>query len=301
MPEIKKIRTKIKSIQSTCKITKAMEMVAASKMRKVQERMFAGRPYANKVRQIAVHLMHANPEYSHPYLMPREVRSVGIIVIFTDKGLCGPLNTNNARVVLEKLSEFETKGISVKTTAFGDRAVNFLIRIGSNLISQETQIGDNPDFDRFLGAIKVQLDAYLLSEIDALYVVTTRFINTMRQEPLFLQLLPLPSDLNNPYDPHDVSSSNTNQAAHYSTNYIYEPNSRSVIDSLLQRYVESLLYQSLSENIASEQSARMVAMKAATDNAKKAIEDLQIIYNKTRQASITKEISEIVGGASATL
>ncbi len=302
MPEIKKIKTRIRSIENTCKITKAMEMVAASKMRKVKDRMFSGRPYANKIRQIAVHLINSHPEYSHPYLLSRKIKSVGIIVISTDKGLCGPINTNAARILLAKFQEFKANDISIQTTAFGEKAVNLLVRIGSNLVSQETKIGDDPDFERFLGAIKIQLDSYLSFQIDALYVITTRFVNTMKQEPIFLQLLPLPGDLSDPYESRDDKlSSQKSMSDKYQVNYIYEPDARSVIDKFLQRYVEALLYQSISENIASEQGARMVAMKAATDNAKRAVDELKVVYNKTRQASITKEISEIVSGSSAVL
>ncbi|PTW81628.1 F0F1 ATP synthase subunit gamma [Achromobacter mucicolens] len=300
MPGIKEIRTKIKSVQNTRKITKAMEMVAASKMRKAQERMRAGRPYATKVREIAAHLMQANPEYSHPYLVEREIKSVGVVMVTTDKGLCGGLNTNITRVTLAKLKEFEKNGIAVQATAFGNKGVGVLTRIGAKLVSQEVQLGDKPQLDRLLGAIKVQLDAYLEGRIDALYVASTRFVNTMKQEPLFLRLLPLASGLEDPYQTGAESLAKTSEVkSEYSWDYIYEPDARSVIDDLLQRYVEGLLYQAVAENMASEQSARMVAMKAASDNAKKVIGDLQLVYNKTRQAAITKEISEIVGGAAA--
>ena len=300
MPGIKEIRTKIKSVQNTRKITKAMEMVAASKMRKAQERMRAGRPYANKVREIAAHLMQANPEYSHPYLVEREVKSVGVVMVTTDKGLCGGLNTNITRVVLSKLKEFEKNGIAVQATAFGNKGLGVLTRIGAKLVSNEVQLGDKPQLDRLLGAIKVQLDAYLEGRIDALYVASTRFVNTMKQEPMFLRLLPLASGLDDPYQTGAENLSKTSEVkSDYSWDYIYEPDARSVIDDLLQRYVEGLLYQAVAENMASEQSARRVAMKAASDNAKKVIGDLQLVYNKTRQAAITKEISEIVGGAAA--
>ena len=295
MPGIKEIRTKIKSVQNTRKITKAMEMVAASKMRKAQERMRAGRPYATKVREIAAHLMQANPEYSHPYLVEREVKSVGVVMVTTDKGLCGGLNTNITRVVLSKLKEFEKNGIAVQATAFGNKGLGVLTRIGAKLVSNEVQLGDKPQLDRLLGAIKVQLDAYLEGRIDALYVASTRFVNTMKQEPMFLRLLPLASGLDDPYQTGAENLSKTSEVkSDYSWDYIYEPDARSVIDDLLQRYVEGLLYQAVAENMA-WQSARMVAMKAASDNAKKVIGDLQLVYNKTRQAAITKEISEIVG------
>jgi len=301
MPGIKEIRTKIKSVQNTRKITKAMEMVAASKMRKAQERMRAGRPYATKVREIASHLMQANPEYSHPYLKNREHhKAVGIVMVTTDKGLCGGLNTNITRVVLNKLKEFQASGVSVQTTAFGNKGVGLLTRIGANLVSQEVQLGDKPDLTRLLGAIKVQLDDYLEGRIDALYLASTRFVNTMRQEPVFLRVLPLPDGLDDPFQLGvTAAEKSTEVKSNYGWDYIYEPDAKSVIDDLLQRYVEGLVFQAVAENMASEQSARMVAMKSASDNAKKVIGELQLVYNKTRQAAITKEISEIVGGAAA--
>ena len=301
MAGMKEIRGKIKSVQNTRKITKAMEMVAASKMRKAQERMRHARPYADKVRQIAAHMGQANPEYHHPFMVKHaDAKAAGIIVVTTDKGLCGGLNTNITRVVLSKLKEFEKNGITVQATAFGNKGVGVLSRIGAKLVSQEVQLGDKPQLDRLLGAIKVQLDAYLEGRIDALYVASTRFVNTMKQEPLFLRLLPLASGLEDPYQTGAESLAKTSEVkSDYSWDYIYEPDARSVIDDLLQRYVEGLLYQAVAENMASEQSARMVAMKAASDNAKKVIGDLQLVYNKTRQAAITKEISEIVGGAAA--
>ncbi|MDQ2137855.1 F0F1 ATP synthase subunit gamma [Alcaligenaceae bacterium C4P045] len=301
MPGIKEIRTKIKSVQNTRKITKAMEMVAASKMRKAQERMRAGRPYATKVREIASHLMQANPEYSHPYLKNREHhKAVGIVMVTTDKGLCGGLNTNITRVVLNKLKEFQASGVSVQTTAFGNKGVGLLTRIGANLVSQEVQLGDKPDLTRLLGAIKVQLDDYLEGRIDALYLASTRFVNTMRQEPVFLRVLPLPDGLDDPFQLGvSAAEKSAEIKSNYGWDYIYEPDAKSVIDDLLQRYVEGLVFQAVAENMASEQSARMVAMKSASDNAKKVIGELQLVYNKTRQAAITKEISEIVGGAAA--
>ncbi len=305
MPGIKEIRTKIKSVQNTRKITKAMEMVAASKMRKAQERMRAGRPYATKVREIAAHLMQAHPDYSHPYLnQPESIKSVGVVLVTTDKGLCGGLNTNITRLLLGKLKEFEQQGIKVQTTAFGNKGQSLLTRVQSNLVSQETQLGDVPNLQRLLGALKVQLDDFLEGRIDALYIATTRFVNTMRQEPVFLRLLPLPGGLQDPFqvssdDIATLKQEDQQPTAKYSWDYIYEPDAKTVIDDLLQRYVEGLVFQAVAENMASEQSARMVAMKAASDNAKKVIGDLQLVYNKTRQAAITKEISEIVGGAAA--
>ena len=302
MAGIKEIRTKIKSVQNTRKITKAMEMVAASKMRKAQERMRAGRPYADKVRTMASHLMQANPDYSHPYLIERpDPKAVGVVVISTDKGLCGGLNTNIMRLVLNRLREFSDKNIRCQFTALGNKGLGTLTRIGANLVSQETQLGDVPELARLVGALKVQIDDFAAGRIDAVYVATNRFVNTMKQEVTFFRLLPLQGDLADPYDSHsenDAPAQSAAKAAH-SWDYIYEPDSKTVIDELLHRYVEGLVYQSVAENMASEQSARMVAMKAASDNAKKVIGDLQLVYNKTRQAAITKEISEIVGGAAA--
>ena len=302
MAGIKEIRTKIKSVQNTSKITKAMEMVAASKMRKAQERMRAGRPYADKVRQIATHLMQAHPDYSHPYAEERpHLGAVGIVVVSTDKGLCGGLNTNILRLVLARLREFEQQNINVQVTALGSKAAQTMARIGANLVSQEVQLGDEPNLERLIGAIKVQLDDFVAGKVDAVYLATSRFINTMKQDPTFIRLLPLPSGLE---DPFQVEAEDENLASDavkspYQWDYIYEPDSKTVIDELLHRYVEGLVYQAVAENMASEQSARMVAMKAASDNAKKVIDELQLVYNKTRQAAITKEISEIVGGAAA--
>jgi F-type H+-transporting ATPase subunit gamma len=291
MPGIKEIRTKIKSVQNTRKITKAMEMVAASKMRKAQERMRTARPYAEKVRNIAAHMAQANPEYTHPYLIKRDdIKAAGLIVVTTDKGLCGALNTNVLRAVIGRLKEFSAKGIKPHTTALGNKGLNFLTRIDSNVVSQAVQLGDAPNLERLIGAIKVQLDAYAEGRLDVVYIAYNRFVNTMKQEPVLEQLLPLSADR--------FEQSEAEKKA-YSWDYIYEPDAQSVVDELLLRYVEALVYQAVAENMASEQSARMVAMKAASDNAKKVIGDLQLVYNKTRQAAITKEISEIVGGAAA--
>jgi F-type H+-transporting ATPase subunit gamma len=302
MAGIKEIRTKIRSVQNTRKITKAMEMVAASKMRKAQERMRAGRPYATKVREIAAHLMQAHPDYSHPYMEERgELKAVGLVVVTTDKGLCGGLNTNIMRLVLARLKEFEQQGIKVQATALGSKGAGVLTRIGANLVSQEVQLGDTPNLDRLIGAIKVQLDDFIEGKIDAVYVATNRFINTMKQDPSFIRLLPLPGGLEDPFQSESAQADDEAIAVKstYGWDYIYEPDSKTVIDDLLMRYVEGLVYQAVAENMASEQSARMVAMKAASDNAKKVIGDLELVYNKTRQAAITKEISEIVGGAAA--
>lgn len=301
MAGIKEIRNKIKSVQNTRKITKAMEMVAASKMRKAQERMRAGRPYATKVRDIAANLMHAHPDYKHPYMVERDIRAAGVVVVSTDKGLCGGLNTNIMRLVLARLKDFQEKNIDIQFTALGSKGASTLSRIDAQIVSQEVQLGDRPNLDRLIGAVKVQLDDFVDGKIDAVYLASNRFVNTMRQEPVFVRLLPLPSGLTDPFQTEEEAAQNAGaaSASQYGWDYIYEPDAKAVIDDLLLRYVEGLVYQAVAENMASEQSARMVAMKAASDNAKKVIEDLQLVYNKTRQAAITKEISEIVGGAAA--
>ncbi len=284
----KEIRTKIKSVQNTRKITKAMEMVAASKMRKAQDRMRHARPYADKVRNIAAHLADANPEYRHPFLVVREQpRNVGVIVVTTDKGLCGGLNTNVLRAVTNKLRELERGGVGVRATAIGNKGFGFLQRIGAKVVSHLVQLGDTPHLDKLIGPVRVQLEAYERGEIDAVYLAYTRFINTMKQEPVLEQLLPLSTER---------LQEDTRE---YSWDYLYEPDAQTVLDELLLRYIESIVYQAVAENMASEQSARMVAMKSASDNAKKVIDDLQLSYNKARQAAITKELSEIVGGAAA--
>jgi len=287
----KEIRTKIKSVQNTRKITKAMEMVAASKMRRAQERMRAARPYADKIRNIAAHLGQANPEYRHPFLVKREqVRNAGVIVITTDKGLCGGLNTNILRAVTGKLKELEGAGVKIETTAFGNKGFGFLNRIGAKVVSHATHLGDKPHLDKLIGPVKVQLDAYAEGKLDVVYIAYTRFVNTMKQEPVIEQLLPLSSER--------FAQTEAEKKA-YGWDYIYEPDAKSVVDELMTRYVEALVYQAIVENMSSEQSARMVAMKSASDNAKKVIEDLQLTYNKARQAAITKELSEIVAGAAA--
>ena len=304
MPGSKEIRGKIKSVQNTRKITKAMEMVAASKMRKAQERMRAGRPYAVKVRNMAAHLMQANPEYSHPYLTEsEEIKSIGVVVVTTDKGLCGGLNTNIMRLVLNKLSEFNGQGVKTQFTALGNKGLGVLSRVGANVVTQEVGLGDKPELNRLIGAIKVQMDDFIDGKVDKVYLATNRFVNTMRQEPVFFRLLPLPGKLADPAavfeQPVDGVEAADETSGQYGWDYIYEPDAKVVIDELLQRYVEGVVYQAVAENMASEQSARMVAMKAASDNAKKVIGELELVYNKTRQAAITKEISEIVGGAAA--
>ena len=287
MPSGKEIRTKIKSVQNTRKITKAMEMVAASKMRKAQERMKAARPYGEKIRRLAANLSHANSEYKHPFLKkPEELKRVGLVVITTDKGLCGGLNTNVLRICLNQMKEWEGKGVGdIRVTAIGSKGLGFMQRLGAKVVSNVTHLGDTPHLEKMIGPVKVMLDAFHAGELDAVYVAYTRFINTMKQEPVLEQLLPLTGE-------------QLRQTEH-GWDYIYEPDARAVIDDLLVRYVEALVYQSVAENMASEQRARMVAMKAASDNAGTVINELQLVYNKTRQAAITKEISEIVAGAAA--
>jgi F-type H+-transporting ATPase subunit gamma len=284
----KEIRTKIKSVQNTRKITKAMEMVAASKMRKAQERMRAARPYADRIRNIAAHLSQANPEYKHPFLMKRDtLKGVGVVIVTTDKGLCGGLNTNVLRAVTNKYREWQDAKVTVNATAIGNKGFGFLNRIGAKVVSHVTQIGDTPHLEKLIGAVKIQLDAYSAGQVDAVYLAYTRFVNTMKQETVVEQLLPL--------TPDKLGTSSRD----YAWDYIYEPDAQAVLDDLLLRYVESLVYQAVAENMASEHSARMVAMKSASDNAKEVIADLQLTYNKARQAAITKELSEIVSGAAA--
>ena len=282
----KEIRNKIKSIESTAKITKAMQMVAASKMRKAQDRMRAARPYGEKIRQVAGNLSHALTDYRHPFLMVREdVKAIGLITITSDKGLCGGLNTNLLRLALGKMKEWDAEGKKLRVTTIGSKGLGFMQRAGADIVSQLTGLGDTPHLEKLIGPVKVQLDAYIKGEIDVLYIGCTQFINTMKQEPILYQLLPLSGDLvgggENRWD------------------YIYEPDAKTVIDDLLVRYVEAMIYQAVAENMASEQSARMVAMKSASDNAKNVIGELKLVYNKARQAAITQEISEICAGAAA--
>ena len=287
MPSGKEIRNKIKSVESTRKITKAMEMVAASKMRKAQDRMRAARPYGERIRRVAGNLSHALSDYSHPFLEKREtIKGVGLIVVSSDKGLCGGLNTNVLRLVLNRMKAWDGEGKKVQVTAIGNKAAGFMSRLGANLVSQVVGLGDTPHLERLIGPAKAQLDAYVKGEIDVLYIAYTKFVNTMKQEPVIEQLLPLAGDL-------------VGVREHVHWDYIYEPDTKSVIDDLLLRYIEAITYQSVAENLASEQSARMVAMKSASDNAKNVIGELRLAYNKARQAAITKELSEIVSGAAA--
>ncbi len=283
----KEIRGKIKSVENTKKITKAMEMVAASKMRKAQDRMRAARPFAEKVRNIAVHLGEANPEYVHPFMNVNEAKAAGIIVVTTDKGLCGGMNTNVLRAVTNKLRELQNQGVQAQAVAIGNKGLGFLNRVGAKVVAQSVGLGDTPHMEKLIGPVKVLLDAYAEGKINAVYLAYTKFINTMKQESVVEQLLPLSTE-----------QMQADKSSH-GWDYIYEPDAQTVIDELLVRYVESLIYQAVAENMASEQSARMVAMKAATDNAGNVINELKLVYNKTRQAAITKELSEIVAGAAA--
>ena len=282
----KEIRTKIKSVENTRKITKAMEMVAASKMRKAQDRMRASRPYADKIRNVAAHLSYAQAEYKHPFLIKRDVvKNVGLIVVSSDKGLCGGLNTNVLRLSVNQMKAWEAEGKKIAVSAIGNKGFGFMTRVGAEVKSHITGLGDTPHLEKLIGTIKVMLDAYTAGEIDQLYICYTKFINTMKQEPTMQQLLPLSGE--------QLGSAK----GHW--DYIYEPEAKPVIDELMMRYIESLIYNAVAENMASEQSARMVAMKSASDNAKNVIGELKLVYNKARQAAITKEISEIVGGAAA--
>ena len=282
----KEIRNKIKSVQSTRKITKAMEMVAASKMRKAQERMRHARPYGEKIRNVAAHISHANPEYRHPFLVDRDsVKRVGIIVITTDKGLCGALNTNLLRLTLGQYKEWQAQGEEIEVCCLGNKGLGFMQRLGANVVSNAVQLGDRPQMEKLIGAVKVMLDGYIEDRFDRLLIAYTRFVNTMKQESVIEQLLPLSGErLGAPETVWD---------------YIYEPEARAVLDQVMTRYIEAIIFQAVAENMASEQSARMVAMKAASDNAATLIDELTLSYNKNRQAAITKELSEIVGGAAA--
>jgi F-type H+-transporting ATPase subunit gamma len=291
MPSTKEIRVKIKSVQNTRKITKAMEMVAASKMRRAQDRMRLTRPYADKIRNITAHMSQANPEYKHPFLVRREEKlPVGLILVSTDKGLCGGLNTNSQRLLLARFRQWEAEGTRFQASAIGAKGLAFLQRLGGDVVAQVTQLGDRPSLERLIGPVKPLLDAYSEGRIGAVYLAYSRFVNTMKQEPVFEQLLPLSAER--------LAQTPAERSA-YAWDYVYEPDARSVVDELMVRYIEALVLQAVVENMASEQSARMVAMKSASDNAKKMIEELQLVYNKTRQAGITKEISEIVGGSAA--
>ena len=285
MAGAKEIRNKIKSIQNTQKITRAMEMVAASKMRKAQERMRAARPYAERMRHVISNLVSAHPEYKHPFLIEREIKRVGFVVVSTDRGLCGGLNSNLFRALLGEVKAWHEKGVEMEFCTIGSKAAGFLKRIGASIVGQATQLGDTPRIEDLIGTVKVMLDGYRDGNVDRLYIAFNDFVNSMTQRPVIEQLLPR-------------EPSGDEEVKHY-WDYIYEPDSKEVIDHLMLRYIESLVYQAVVENVASEMAARMVAMKAATDNANELIDELQLIYNKARQASITQELSEIVGGAAA--
>ena len=285
MAGAKEIRTQIKSIRSTQKITKAMEMVAASKMRKVQTRMAASRPYAEKMRKVIGHLAKANPEYRHPFLVEREIKRVGFIIIATDRGLCGGLNVNLFKTAIVALREWRDKSVAADFCVLGAKAAMFFRRVGGKVLAQATHLGDTPHLEDLVGTVKVMLDAYRAGELDRVFLVNNVFVNTMSQKPTVSQLLPVRGI----EDPE--------LQAHW--DYIYEPEARELLDSVLTRYVESQVYQGAVESVACEQAARMVAMKSASDNAGELIKSLQLAYNKARQAGITKELAEIVGGAAA--
>lgn len=286
MSSAKEVRTKIASVKNTQKITKAMEMVAASKMRKAQNRMKEARPYAEKIRNVIAHLGNANPEYKHSYLGERdEIKRVGVIIVSSDRGLCGGLNSNLFRETINRMKVWNDKSIDIDMCLIGSKAVGFFSRIGGSIVGQSTHIGDQPMVDDLIGTVKIMLDAFNEEKIDQLYLVSNKFVNSMTQEPQFEQLLP-------------VQASDEEELKHH-WDYIYEPDAKEVLDHLLTRFIESLVYQGVVENIACEQAARMVAMKSASDNAGTLIDDLQLVYNKARQAAITQELSEIVSGAAA--
>ena len=286
MAGAKEIRTKIKSVQNTQKITKAMEMVAASKMRKAQDRMHASRPYAEKMRDVLAHLAQAHCEYKHPYLQDRDdVKRVGYIVVSTDRGLCGGLNTNMFKAAVNQMVEWNDKGVEIDLCTIGRKASTFFSRFNGRIVATAGSLGDQPSHAELIGTVKVMLDAYDNGDIDRLFLVSNEFVNTMTQAPYVTQLIPVSGEIEKELDHH--------------WDYIYEPDTRKIIDALMFRYIESQVYQGVVENIACEMSARMIAMKSATDNAADLIKELQTVYNKARQAAITQEISEIVSGAAA--
>jgi len=285
MAGTKEIRGQIRSIQNTQKITRAMEMVAASKMRKAQDRMESARPYADKMRNVIAHVAAAHAEYKHPFLIEREARRIGFIVVSTDRGLCGGLNSNEFRRVLQEIDKWRSENVELEFCVIGNKAAMFFKRLRVDIVAQATHLGDTPAIEDLIGTVKVMLDGYIEGRIDRLYLVFNNFVNSMTQRPVVEQLLPRPP-------------STEEEVRHY-WDYIYEPDAKEVLDNLMTRYIESLVYQGVVENVACEQAARMVAMKSASDNAGQLIEDLQLAYNKARQASITQELSEIVGGAAA--
>ncbi len=296
MPGAKEIRTQINSIGSTRKITKAMEMVAASKMRRAQERMRSAQPYARKMRDVVAHLARANAEYKHPYTVTREVKAVGFVIVSSDRGLCGGLNVNLFRKAVMEMSEWNDKGVEVRVAVIGKKASAFFNRFNAKIVSEAVGLGDAPQLEELVGAVKVMMDDYMAGAIDRLFVASNEFVNTMTQKPTIEQLIPItPHDAENNKSP---DAQQTEDLTHH-WDYIYEPDAREVIDTLMSRYIESLIYQEVAENSACEQAARMVAMKSATDNAGKLIDELKLVYNKARQAAITQELSEIVSGAAA--
>ena len=286
MAGAKEIRSKIASVQNTQKITKAMEMVAASKMRKTQDRMAASRPYAETIRSVIGHIVLGNLEYKHPYLEEREVKRVGYLVVSTDRGLCGGLNINLFKKLIVEMKDWSDKGVQTDLALIGSKATSFFSSVGGNVVAQVTGMGDDPSLADLIGSVKVMLQAYDEGRLDKLYIVTNRFVNTMSQVPTIVQVLPLP-----PSDDENLKKK--------TWDYLYEPDPKALLDSLLRRYIEALVYQGVVENLASEQAARMVAMKAATDNGGNMIKELNLVYNKARQASITQELTEIVSGAAA--
>lgn len=287
MAGLKEIRSKVASIKSTQKITKAMQLVAASKMRKAQERMASGRPYAQKMRRVIAHLVQANPEYKHPYMVERPVKRVGYIIVSSDRGLCGGLNINVFKRVVQSVKSWREQGVEVEFTLIGQKATTFFKSVGGKVVAVKTHMGDAPSIDQLIGAVKVMLDSFNTGQVDRIYLVHNQFVNTMTQKPVMEQLVPLPSD------------EASNLKREHGWDYLYEPEAAPLLDALMVRFIESQVYQGVVENIACEQAARMVAMKAATDNAGDLIKSLQLVYNKLRQAAITREISEIVGGAAA--
>ena len=284
----KEIKTKIASVQSTQKITKAMEMVATSKMRKTQDRMAASRPYSETIRNVISHVSKANIGYKHPFLVEREIKKVGVLIVSTDRGMCGGLNINLFKTVLNEIKQWKEKGVTVEVGVIGSKGIAFFRSLGLKIRAQHSGLGDNPSVEELLGIANEMFDAYKTGEIDALFLAHNQFINTMSQKPSFAQLVPLP----------ELDTDNLGERQQ-SWDYLYEPDPKALLDSLLTRYLESQVYQSVVDNLASEQAARMVAMKAATDNAGNLIGDLQLVYNKARQASITNELNEIVAGAAA--
>ncbi len=281
----KEIKTKIQSVKNTQKITKAMEMVAASKMRRAQDQMFATRPYAQRIANVVSHVASSHAEYKHPYLIGRSIKRAGFIAVSTDRGLCGGLNTNLFKKALNKIGELDEQGIGIDVVTFGVKALGFFKRIGASVIAEVSHIGDRPEMAAVIGPVQAMLKSYAEGEIDVIYLVGNEFVNTMTQEPTISQLVPV------------IPSQDVELGHHW--DYIYEPGSKEVLNNVLDRYIESLVYQAVVENVACEMAARMVAMKSATENAGEMINDLQLIYNRERQASITQEISEIVGGAAA--